>query len=98
MSCNEDKAGANVSAAVDQIYSLPVSVGEGRSYLAELLKNGTLTGGSSDESELCDKTIEEEKTFINIDKNKMTVDEKIVSDKHVSTGNDILVCKSLCYA
>lgn len=83
--------------AVDNIYSLPVSVGEGRSYLAELLKNGTLTGGCSDESELCDKTIEE-KTFINTDKNKMTVDEKIISDKHVSTGDDILICKSLCYA
>ena len=98
MTHNEDEIHANESVAVDNIYSLPVSVGEGRSYLAELLKNGTLTGGSSDESELCDKTIEEEKTFINIDKNKMTVDEKIVSDKHVSTGNDILVCKSLCYA
>ena len=72
-------------------------MGEGRSYLAELLKNGTLTGGCSDESELCDKTIEE-KTFINTDKNKMTVDEKIISDKHVSTGDDILICKSLCYA
>lgn len=95
---NEDEIHANESVAVDNIYSLPVSVGEGRSYLAELLKNGTLTGGSSDESELCDKTIEEEKTFINIGKNKMTVDEKIVSDKHVSTGNDILICKSLCYA
>lgn len=95
---NEDEIHANESVAVDNIYSLPVSVGEGRSYLAELLKNATLTGGSSHESELCDKTIEEEKTFINIDKNKMTVDEKIVSDKHVSTGNDILVCKSLCYA
>lgn len=98
MTHNEDEIHANESVAVDNIYSLPVSVGEGRSYLAELLKNGTLTGGSSHESELCDKTIEEEKTFINIDKNKMTVDEKIVSDKHVSTGNDILVCKSLCYA
>ena len=98
MTHNEDEIHANESVAVDNIYSLPVSVGEGRSYLAELLKNGTLTGGSSDESELCDKTIEEEKTFINIGKNKMTVDEKIVSDKHVSTGNDILICKSLCYA
>lgn len=98
MTHNEDEIHANESVAVDNIYSLPVSVGEGRSYLAELLKNATLTGGSSHESELCDKTIEEEKTFINIDKNKMTVDEKIVSDKHVSTGNDILVCKSLCYA
>lgn len=98
MTHNEDEIHPNESVAVDNIYSLPVSVGEGRSYLAELLKNGTLTGGSSDESELCDKTIEEEKTFINIGKNKMTVDEKIVSDKHVSTGNDILVCKSLCYA
>lgn len=98
MTHNEDEIHANESVAVDNIYSLPVSVGEGRSYLAELLKNGTLTGESSDESELCDKTIEEEKTFINIDKNKMTVDEKIVSDKHVSTGNDILICKSLCYA
>lgn len=98
MTHNEDEIHANESVAVDNIYSLPVSVGEGRSYLAELLKNATLTGGSSDESELCDKTIEEEKTFINIGKNKMTVDEKIVSDKHVSTGNDILVCKSLCYA
>ena len=95
MTHNEDEIHANESVAVDNIYSLPVSVGEGRSYLAELLKNGTLTGGSSDESELCDKTIEEEKTFINIGKNKMTVDEKIVSDKHVSTGNDILICKSL---
>lgn len=95
---NEDEIHANESVAVDNIYSLPVSVGEGRSYLAELLKNGTLTGGCSDESELCDKTIEEEKTFINTDKNKMTVDEKIVSDKHVLTGNDILICKSLCYA
>ena len=94
---NEDEIHANESVAVDNIYSLPVSVGEGRSYLAELLKNGTLTGGCSDESELCDKTIEE-KTFINTDKNKMTVDEKINSDKHVSTGNDILICKSLCYA
>ena len=98
MTHNEDEIHANESVAVDNIYSLPVSVGEGRSYLAELLKNGTLTGGSSHESELCDKTIEEEKTFINIGKNKMTVDEKIVSDKHVSTGNDILICKSLCYA
>lgn len=98
MTHNEDEIHANESVAVDNIYSLPVSVGEGRSYLAELLKNTTLTGGSSHESELCDKTIEEEKTFINIGKNKMTVDEKIVSDKHVSTGNDILVCKSLCYA
>ena len=98
MTHNEDEIHANESVAVDNIYSLPVSVGEGRSYLAELLKNGTLTGGSSDESELCDKTIEEEKTFINIGKNKMNVDEKIVSDKHVSTGNDILICKSLCYA
>lgn len=98
MTHNEDEIHANESVAVDNIYSLPVSVGEGRSYLAELLKNATLTGGSSHESELCDKTIEEEKTFINIGKNKMTVDEKIVSDKHVSTGNDILVCKSLCYA
>lgn len=98
MTHNEDEIHANESVAVDNIYSLPVSVGEGRSYLAELLKNATLTGGSSHESELCDKTIEEEKTYINIDKNKMTVDEKIVSDKHVSTGNDILVCKSLCYA
>lgn len=98
MTHNEDEIHANESVAVDNIYSLPVSVGEGRSYLAELLKNATLTGGSSDESELCDKTIEEEKTFINIGKNKMTVDEKIVSDKHVSTGNDILICKSLCYA
>ena len=98
MTHNEDEIHANESVAVDNIYSLPVSVGEGRSYLAELLKNGTLTGGSSDESELCDKTIEEEKTFINIGKNKRTVDEKIVSDKHVSTGNDILICKSLCYA
>lgn len=98
MTHNEDEIHPNESVAVDNIYSLPVSVGEGRSYLAELLKNGTLTGGSSDESELCDKTIEEEKTFINIGKNKMTVDEKIVSDKHVSTGNDILICKSLCYA
>lgn len=94
---NEDEIHANESVAVDNIYSLPVSVGEGRSYLAELLKNGTLTGGCSDESELCDKTIEE-KTFINTDKNKMTVDEKIISDKHVSTGDDILICKSLCYA
>ena len=94
---NEDEIHANESVAVDNIYSLPVSVGEGRSYLAELLKNGTLTGGCSDENELCDKTIEE-KTFINTDKNKMTVDEKINSDKHVSTGNDILICKSLCYA
>lgn len=94
---NEDEIHANESVAVDNIYSLPVSVGEGRSYLAELLKNGTLTGECSDESELCDKTIEE-KTFINTDKNKMTVDEKIISDKHVSTGNDILICKSLCYA
>lgn len=98
MTHNEDEIHANESVAVDNIYSLPVSVGEGRSYLAELLKNGTLTGENSHESELCDKTIEEEKTFINIGKNKMTVDEKIVSDKHVSTGNDILVCKSLCYA
>lgn len=98
MTHNEDEIHANESVAVDNIYSLPVSVGEGRSYLAELLKNATLTGGSSHESELCDKTIEEEKTFINIGKNKMTVDEKIVSDKHVSTGNDILICKSLCYA
>lgn len=97
MTHNEDEIHANESVAVDNIYSLPVSVGEGRSYLAELLKNGTLTGGCSDESELCDKTIEE-KTFINTDKNKMTVDEKIISDKHVSTGNDILICKSLCYA
>ncbi len=76
VSHNEDKAGANVSAAVDKIYSLPVSVGEGRSYLAELLKDSALTGVCSDESELCDKTIEEEN----------------------STGNDILTCKSLCYA
>lgn len=98
MTHNKDEIHANESVAVDNIYSLPVSVGEGRSYLAELLKNATLTGGSSHESELCDKTIEEEKTFINIGKNKMTVDEKIVSDKHVSTGNDILICKSLCYA
>lgn len=98
MTHNKDEIHANESVAVDNIYSLPVSVGEGRSYLAELLKNTTLTGGSSHESELCDKTIEEEKTFINIGKNKMTVDEKIVSDKHVSTGNDILICKSLCYA
>lgn len=98
MTHNEDEIHANESVAVDNIYSLPVSVGEGRSYLAELLKNTTLTGGNSHESELCDKTIEEEKTFINIGKNKMTVDEKIVSDKHVSTGNDILICKSLCYA
>lgn len=98
MTHNEDEIHANESVAVDNIYSLPVSVGEGRSYLAELLKNATLTGGSSHESELCDKTIEEEKTFINIGKNKITVDEKIVSDKHVSTGNDILICKSLCYA
>lgn len=98
MTHNKDEIHANESVAVDNIYSLPVSVGEGRSYLAELLKNTTLTGGNSHESELCDKTIEEEKTFINIGKNKMTVDEKIVSDKHVSTGNDILVCKSLCYA
>lgn len=98
MTHNKDEIHANESVAVDNIYSLPVSVGEGRSYLAELLKNTTLTGGNSHESELCDKTIEEEKTFINIGKNKMTVDEKIVSDKHVSTGNDILICKSLCYA
>lgn len=98
MTHNEDEIHANESVAVDNIYSLPVSVGEGRSYLVELLKNAALTGENSHESELCDKTIEEEKTFINIGKNKMTVDEKIVSDKHVSTGNDILICKSLCYA
>lgn len=81
----------------DKTYSLPVSVGEGRSYLAELLKDEDLTGVCSNESEICGKTTEE-KSFINTDKNKMIADEKIVSDKHVSTGNDILICKSLCYA
>lgn len=48
---------------------LPISVGEGRSYLAELLKNSTLTGEYPNEGEECEKTTE-----------------------------DILICKSLCYA
>ena len=38
MTHNEDEIHANESVAVDNIYSLPVSVGEGRSYLAELLR------------------------------------------------------------